>query len=239
MLGVFVGEYGVSGYKRTQYKRKKMKEFPDRDRPREKMIKRGAEALSMLELMAAIIGSGNKNIEVFSIAKSLARLVEDEFNHLTVDKLQSINGVGKAKACQIMASIELSRRFMEKRYIKIKNYRDVLPLVEELKSKKQEYFLTLTLDGAHHLIEKRTVFIGTLNESLVHPREIFADAITDRAAAIIFVHNHTATDTTPSNADIEVTQRLITVAETMGIEVLDHIILTKTGEFSFKDNGLL
>lgn len=226
-------------YKRTRYKRKRMKELPDCERPREKMIRRGAGTLSILELIAAIIGSGNKNLEVYAIAKNLARLVEDEFHQLTVDKLQAINGIGKAKACQILAAIELSRRFMVTRQIKINNHHDVIPLVKELKDKKQEYFLTLTLDGAHYLIEKRTVFIGTLNESLVHPREIFADAITDRAAAIIFVHNHTAADINPSTADIQVTQRLIKVAETMGIEVLDHIILNKTGSFSFKSNGLL
>jgi DNA repair protein RadC len=226
-------------YKRTKYKRKKMKELPDCDRPREKMMRRGAEALSILELMAAILGSGYREREVYAIAKDLARLVEEEFHQLTVDKLRTINGIGKAKACQIMAAIEFSRRFLVKKSIKINNHHDVLPLVEEVKDKKQEYFLTLTLDGAHNLIEKRTVFIGTLNESLVHPREIFADAITDRAAAIIFVHNHTATEVTPSKADLQVTKRLVEVAETMGIEVLDHIILTKTGFFSFKSKGLL
>ena len=226
-------------YKRTRYKRKKMKELPDCDRPREKMMRRGAESLSILELMAAIVGSGNKEIEVYAIAKDLTRLVEDEFHQLTVDKLRTVNGIGNAKACQIMAAIEFSRRFLVRKSIKIKNHHDVLPLVQELKGKKQEYFLTLTLDGAHNLIEKRTIFIGTLNESLVHPREVFADAITDRAAAIIFVHNHTASEVTPSKADLQVTQRLVEVAETMGIEVLDHVILNKTGCFSFKSKGLL
>jgi DNA repair protein RadC len=226
-------------YKKRQHKRKKMLEYPEFDRPREKMIKRGADSLSILELMAVMVGSGNEAVEVYTIAKDLARLVEDEFYELTVDKLKTVKGIGKSKACRIMAAIELSRRFLVRKNIKIKNHHDVLPLVEELKDKKQEYFLTLTLDGAHNLIEKRTVFIGTLNESLVHPREVFADAITDRAAAIIFVHNHTATEVTPSKADLQVTQRLVEVAETMGIEVLDHIILTKTGCFSFKSNGLL
>ncbi|UCH92467.1 MAG: DNA repair protein RadC [Candidatus Aminicenantes bacterium] len=229
----------MARYKKAQYKRKKMKDYPDVDRPREKMIRRGAKSLSILELMAVMVGSGNVAVEVYDIAKDLARLVEDEFHQLTVDKLQSVNGIGKAKACQIMAAIEFSRRFLVKKIIKINDYHDVLPLVEDLRDKKQEYFLTLTLDGAHNLIEKRTIFIGTLNESLVHPREIFADAITDRAAAIIFVHNHTSTDVTPSEADIQVTQRLKEVAETMGIEVLDHIIVTHTKNFSFKNNGLL
>lgn len=226
-------------YKRANYKRKKMKEYPDFDRPREKMIRRGAESLSILELMAVLVGSGNKDVEVYTIAKELARLVEDEFHQLTVDKLKTINGIGKCKACQIMAAIEFTRRFLVRKSIKINNYQDVLPLVEELRDRKQEYFLTFTLDCAHNLVEKRTVFIGTLNESLVHPREVFADAITDRAAAIIFVHNHTAADVAASEADIEITHRLIEVADTIGIEVLDHIIVTKTESFSFKSNGLL
>jgi DNA repair protein RadC len=226
-------------YKKRQYKLKKMREYPEFDRPREKMIKRGAESLSILELMAVMVGSGNVAVEVYTIAKDLARLVEDEFYELTVDKLKTVNGIGKCKACQILAAIEFTRRFLVKKSIKVKNHHDVLPLVKELRDKKQEYFLTLTLDAAHNLIEKRTVFIGTLNESLVHPREVFADAITDRAAAIIFVHNHTAGDVAASAADIQVTQRLTEVAGTIGIEVLDHIILTKTGSFSFKSNGLL
>lgn len=226
-------------YKKRQHKRKKMLEYPEFDRPREKMIRRGADSLSILELMAVMVGSGNEAVEVYTIAKDLARLVEDEFYELTVDRLKTVKGIGKSKACRIMAAIELSRRFLVRKNIKIQNHHDVLPLVKELKDKKQEYFLTLTLDAAHNLIEKRTVFIGTLNESLVHPREVFADAITDRAAAIIFVHNHTATEVNPSKADLQVTQRLVEVAETMGIEVLDHIILTKTGCFSFKTNGML
>lgn len=226
-------------YKKREHKRKRMKEYPEVDRPREKMVRRGADSLSILELMAVMVGSGNESVEVYTIAKDLARLVEDEFYELTLEKLNTVKGIGKSKACRIMAAIELSRRFLVRENIKIQNHNDVLPLVKELKDKKQEYFLTLTLDAAHNLIEKRTVFIGTLNESLVHPREIFADAITDRAAAIIFVHNHTATEVTPSKADLQATERLVEVAETIGIEVLDHIILTKTGFFSFKNNGVL
>jgi DNA repair protein RadC len=220
-------------------KQKRMKEYPNFDRPREKMIRRGAESLSILELMAVIVGSGNQEVEVYDIAKKLARLVEEEFHQLTVAKLQTVNGIGKAKACQIMAAIELSRRFLVNNCIKISNHQDILPLVAELRGKKQEYFLTLTLDGAHNLMEKRTIFIGTLNESLVHPREVFVDAITDRAAAVVFVHNHTSTDVTPSKADIQVTQRLREVAKIVGIEILDHIIVTKTQSFSFKSSGLL
>lgn len=226
-------------YRIKKYSRRKIDDIPKFDRPREKMMVKGPESLSTLELMAVLVGSGNKAIDVFTTAKELAKLVEKDFEGLSLQKLRNINGVGEVKACQVMAAIEFSRRFLVQEGILIRNDIDVLPLVEELRDKKQEYFLTLTLDGGHHLIERRTVFIGTLNQSLIHPREIFADAITDRAAAVIFVHNHTATDVYPSKEDILVTKRLLEVSEMMGIEVLDHIIVNKTDSFSFKNKGML
>ena len=116
---------------------------------------------------------------------------------------------------------------------------DVLGLVGELREKKQEYFLTLTLDGAARLIQKRTVFIGTLNKSIVHPREVFADAISDRAAGIVFVHNHPSGNTEPSEEDFPITERLVEVARVVGIEVVDHIIVGRDGHFSFQTEGLL
>ena len=216
-----------------------MKEIPPFDRPREKMIAKGPESLSNLELMAVLVGSGIEGKDVFVVAKEIAKIIEKDFNGLSVKKLREIDGVGKAKACQIMAALEFSRRFLVNDGIRINNEHDVFPLIEELRDKKQEYFLTLTLDGGHNLIEKRIVFIGTLNKSLIHPREVFADAITDRAAAIIFVHNHPSTDVVPSTEDILVTDRLLDVAKLVGIDVLDHIIVTKTDSFSFKNKGLL
>jgi DNA repair protein RadC len=135
--------------------------------------------------------------------------------------------------------VEFSRRFLLRVGIRINNDADILPLVEELRNKKQEYFLTFTLDGGNHLIEKRTVFIGTLTQSLIHPRDIFADAISDRAAGIIFVHNHPTTDVVPSAEDILVTNRLVDVSHMVGINVVDHIIVTKNHSFSFKSKGLL
>ncbi len=218
---------------------KKIDRIPKFDRPREKMTARGPGALSNLELMAVLLGSGIKGRDVFAVAKEIADTAEKDFERFSVEKLRTIDGIGQARACQIMAAVEFSRRFLVREGIRITNDTDVLPLVEELRKKKQEYFLTLTLDGGHNLIEKRTVFIGTLNQSLVHPREIFADAITDRAAAVIFVHNHPSTDVYPSKEDILVTNRLVEVAKLVGIEVLDHIIVTKSHSFSFKNKGLL
>lgn len=218
---------------------RKIKTIPQFDRPREKMQKKGAKALSNLELLAVILGSGIKGKDVFEVANDILKLAQDDFYNISLEKLKDIEGVGLAKACQIIAAIEFSKRFLIKEGIKIKNVDDVLRLTEELKDKKQEYFLSLTLDGASNLIQKRIVFIGTLNHSIVHPREIFADAITDRAAGIIFVHNHPSGDVGPSKQDIEITKRLVEVGKIVGIEVIDHIIIGKDGCYSFQAEEML
>lgn len=218
---------------------KKIKFIPHFDRPREKMEKKGAKALSNLELLAVLLGSGIKGKDVFEVAGDILRIAQDNFNDINLEKLKNIEGVGLAKACQIIAAIEFSKRFLIKEGIKIKCLDDVLRLTEELKYKKQEYFLSLTLDGASNLIQKRIVFIGTLNHSIVHPREIFADAITDRAAGIIFVHNHPSGDIEPSKQDIDITKRLVEVGKIVGIEVIDHIIIGKDGYYSFQAEGML
>lgn len=218
---------------------RKIKNIPKSDRPREKLQKKGVKALSNDELLAAMLGKGVKGRDVFHIAKDILKLAKDDFNNLTFEKLEKIEGVGLAKACQILSAIEFSKRFLVKDGIKIKTAKDITNLTKELKNKKQEYFLTFTLDGANNLIRKRVVFIGTLNRSLVHPREVFADAITDRAASIIFVHNHPSGNLTPSREDKLITERLIKTGDTVGIKVLDHIIVSKNGYFSFQAEGIL
>ena len=218
---------------------KKIKNIPEFDRPREKMELKGAKALSNLELLAVLLGSGIKGKGVFEVAKDILNLTKDNFDSINIETLKNIEGVGLAKACQIMAAIEFAKRFLIKEGIKIKNTEDVVNLTRELKDKKQEYFLSLTLDGASNLIQKRTVFIGTLNQSIVHPREIFADAISDRAAGIIFVHNHPSADISPSKEDIAITRRLIETGKIVGIEVIDHIIVSRNGHFSFQAEGML
>lgn len=207
--------------------------------PREKLEKKGARALSDLELLAVLLGSGIQGKDVFAVARDILKLAQGDFDNINLEKLRNIEGVGLAKACQIMAAIEFSKRFLVKEGIKVKNIDDVVKLVEELKTKKQEYFLSLTLDGASYLIQKRTVFIGTLNHSIVHPREVFADAISDRAAGIIFVHNHPSGNIDPSKEDIAITNRLLEVGKMVGIEVIDHVIVGKDGCFSFQAEGML
>ncbi|HEX3033779.1 MAG TPA: DNA repair protein RadC [Thermodesulfobacteriota bacterium] len=218
---------------------KRIRDIPRFDMPREKMEQKGAKALSNIELLAVLLGSGIKGKDVFEVAKDILKLTQDDFGNLDLEKLKDIEGVGLAKACQIIAAIEFSKRFLIKDGITVKNVENVLKLTEELKDKKQEYFLTLTLNGASNLIQKRTVFIGILNRSIAHPREIFADAISDRAAGIIFVHNHPSDNVEPSKEDVELTRRLVEAGKIVGIEVIDHVIISKDGYFSFQAEGIL
>jgi DNA repair protein RadC len=218
---------------------KKLKEIPEFDRPREKLERKGVHALSNEELLMVILGRGIPGIDVRTLAKIILKEVEKDPENINLEKLESIKGIGLAKASQILASFEFAKRYLVKEGIKVQRTNDVLTLVENIKNKKQEHFITLTLNGASNLIERRTVFIGTVTESIIHPREIFADAITDRASGIIFVHNHPMDDPQPSDVDITITKRLCEVASLIGIEVIDHVIVTKDDYFSFQSEGLL
>ncbi len=196
-------------------------------RPREKLSVKGASALSDYELLMAIIGSGNAQADVTKIARDVQKLVKEKGSELTYEDLLNIKSLGPAKATQIMAGFELWRRQFEvpDRPI-IDSPEKAVEQLADIRDKKQEYFVCLTLDGANRLIAKRIITIGTLTASLVHPREVFADAITDRAASIIVAHNHPSGSLEPSKADREVTKRLQEASELLGITLLDHIIVT-------------
>lgn len=209
------------------------------DKPREKLEKKGISALTNRELVMLILGSGIKGRDVAQQSADIIKLLEIESGNITVEKLKKVKGIGIAKAGQIMASFELARRYLIKQSKKIQNVEDILKLVEDIRDKKQEHFISLTLSGASLLIEKRVVFKGTVNSSIVHPREVFADALTDCAAGIIFVHNHPADDPEPSQADIEITKQLCEAGKLLGIKVIDHVIVAKENYFSFESAGLL
>ena len=197
-------------------------------RPREKLQARGAAALSDYELLMAIIGSGSAHADVTKIARDVRKILSEKGSNLTYEDLLKIKGLGAAKATQLMASFELWRRQFEvsERPI-IDSAEKAVELLGDIRSKKQEYFVCLTLDGANRLIAKRVISIGTLTASLVHPREVFAEAITDRAASIVVAHNHPSGNLEPSSADRQVTERLRQAGMILGIEISDHIIITK------------
>ena len=218
---------------------KNIKELHKDDKPREKLARKGVEALKNEELLSVLLGSGIQGKDVRKLAKEIVSMMDSDFDNLTLDKLCDIHGLGPAKASQLLASIELSKRYLIKSNKRITSAQDVYAELKAFSSKTQEHFLTITLDGASHIINTRTVFIGTLNQSLVHPREVFADAIADRAAGIIIAHNHPSGTLDASRADIQITQRLKEVSKLVGIELLDHVILAKNGFYSFSDEGLL
>ena len=197
-------------------------------RPREKLAAKGAQALSDYELLMAIIGSGNAQADVTKIARDVRKLVAEKGSQLTYEDLLTVKSLGPAKATQIMAGFELWRRQFEvtERPI-IDSAEKAAAQLADIRGKKQEYFVCLTLDGANRLIAKRIITIGTLTSSLVHPREVFADAITDRAASIIVAHNHPSGNLEPSAADREVTKRLQQAGDLLGITLVDHIVITE------------
>jgi len=197
------------------------------DKPREKLQTKGAAALADYELLMAIIGSGNAQADVTKIARDVQKILAAKGSELTYDDLLTVKSLGPAKTSQIMAGFELWRRQFEvsERPI-IDSLEKAVAQLGSIRDKKQEYFACLTLDGANRLIAKRTISIGTLTSSLVHPREVFADAITDRAASIIVAHNHPSGNLQASEADIEITKRLQESGKLLGITLIDHIVIT-------------
>ena len=217
---------------------KTIKDMPEHTRPREKLREKGVSALTDEELVAAILGMGTAGVDVRTIARQVAGLIREHKTELTLDHLLAVPGVGLAKAGQILSAFELARRHLLKDTVKITTATDTLPLLADIAGKQQEHFLCISLNGANEVIEKRTVTIGLLDRSQVHPREVFADVIADRAAAVIFAHNHPAGDPKPSDADLAIHEQLTQAAKILGIRVLDHIIVAKTGHYSFQETGL-
>jgi DNA repair protein RadC len=197
------------------------------DRPREKLLAKGEASLSNQELLQVVIGSGIAGADVTKIADDILVVMETYNGKPSLNDLMKIRGVSLATASKLVASLELTGRFNQTGKL-VLDEDHVLELLADIRNKPQEHFVVLTLDGANRLIEKRIITIGTLNASLVHPREVFADAITDRAAAILVAHNHPGGTLEPSGPDIVVTKRLRAAGELLGIRLLDHVIVTPT-----------
>ncbi len=213
--------------------------MPEHARPREKLREKGPKALTDEELVAAILGMGTTGIDVRTMAKQVAGLIREHKEKLALDHLLAVPGMGLAKAAQILSAFELARRHLFKDIVKIICARDVLPLVGDIVGKPQEHFVCISLNGANEVIEKRIVTIGLIDKSPVHPREVFADVIADRAATVIFVHNHPSGELQPSESDLNIHRQLTEAGKILGIQVLDHVIVTRKGYYSFKEGGLL
>lgn len=221
-------------------------DLPLSERPRERLLKLGAEALSVQELLALVLGRGTKGESVVLTAQKLL----SKFGNLrniasaSIEQLTHVKGIGLAKATQLKAALELGKRLEEYatdgRRVSVCSPEDVVKAAgSKLKGKKKEHFVALFLDTRNHLIGIHTISIGSLDSSIVHPREVFKEAIACSAASVIFVHNHPSGDPTPSEDDIKLTKRLTDVGEIMGIEVLDHIIICDACYSSMKSKGIL
>ncbi|HVC96564.1 MAG TPA: DNA repair protein RadC [Pirellulales bacterium] len=218
---------------------KSIDQIPEADRPREKLLRKGARALSDQELLAVLLGSGTPGMDVMTLAARLARLIDEKGLDVTADDLTQFNGVGDAKATLILAAIEFARRRIKPEGAKIETPADVLPHVRHFADRKQEHFLCVTINGANEILNIHVVSIGLIDRTPVHPREVFAHALSDRASGVIVAHNHPSGPLSPSPGDIDVTAQLKAAGAIVGIELLDHIIFNRTGYFSFLENGTL
>lgn len=218
-----------------------MKDLPAQDRPREKIVSRGAAALKDEELIEAIIGRGTRGRDVRAIAREICGLIGDHRTGIRYTDLASLDGVGPTKATQILACFELGRRYYAAPgpLAKVAKPEDVLPLLGDLAVRRQEHFICITLNGAGEVLGNRVITVGLLNHSLVHPREVFSDAITDRAASVICVHNHPSGSLEPSSQDIAITGQLKEAGALIGIPLIDHIIVSRNGHLSMRERGLI
>ncbi len=217
---------------------KTIKELPQHDRPREKMREKGAAALTNEELVQVILGRGVEGHDVRAMSQKIARILEEKKGRLEESDLTGMRGIGEAKSFQLLAAFEIARRFVKGDAVVINSAKDLLPLLQDIAGKQQEYFVCISINGANEVIEKRIVTVGLLDRSQVHPREVFADVIADRAAAVIFAHNHPSGDLRPSDADLRMHNQLVESAQILGLRVTDHVIIGKKGYFSFKEEGL-
>ena len=206
---------------------------------RELTLKHGSSYPSDAELLMLILGSGTKDVPVDSLSRTVVRKLSETNCENLMQTLLSIKGMGEGKALAVAAAIEFGRRRNCHNNAKIINPGDVIPFVRNYSMYPKEHFLTVTLNGGHEIIQIRVASVGTISKAIVHPREIFSEAIKENAAAMIVCHNHPSGNCTPSDEDIKTTSVLMEASDILGIALLDHVIFDKTKYFSFVEHGLL
>lgn len=216
----------------------KLKDTPKFDRPREKMEKYGPSKLSDAELLAILLRTGTKDLNVLKLSQKILQKFENEkFIDITIDELKTVHGLGTAKACEIIACFELGRRMLKgKKSSILLSPKDVWERMEDIRGSKKEHFVVFYLDSRNQEIQRDIISMGTLNESIVHPREVFENAIKNNTAAIIIAHNHPSGSLEPSQADIEITKKLIHAGKILDIKILSHVIITKDAFNELKIN---
>ena len=221
----------------------KIKDLSKIERPREKLIAKGPDNLKDEELLAILLGTGVEGKNVIEVARQILRKYSKKrLLKMKYEDLSKIKGVGPAKACTILAAAELVKRALEigeETLPLIHSTKDVIAQAVYMRDKTREHLMALFLNARNEMIYKKPMFVGTLNANLVHPREIFQEALKQNAASVILVHNHPSGDPEPSEDDLEITKRIIEAGKIMGIDVLDHIIITRSKIFSFKEKKLI
>jgi DNA repair protein RadC len=222
-----------------------IRDIPINERPRERVLNSGVESLSNGELLSIILRCGTKEKSVKDLSLEIISLVGDitNFKYLTLNKLLSIKGIGYVKAIELISVIELSKRIYvgnEKLLVKISGSLDVFNNYKDLfMDKNQELFYCLYLNNKNYVIERKLLFMGTINKSVVHPREVFKNAYLSSASGIICIHNHPSGDVNPSIEDKRFTNALVDIGKVQNIPILDHIIIGEENYFSFMENNLI
>jgi len=222
-----------------------IRDVHEADRPRERLIRQGAESLSNQELIAILLRTGTKQESVLHLANRVLTYFEQlhELKTATIEEMTAVKGIGEAKGVQLLAAIELGRRLAQQQTdgkFTVRSPKDAATyLMADMTSLKQENFVVLFMNVKNQVIHKQTIFIGSLNASIVHPREIFREAVKRSAASIICAHNHPSGNPAPSPEDIEVTKRLQEAGHIMGIELLDHVIIGDHQFISLKEKGYM
>ncbi|MCI1856664.1 MAG: DNA repair protein RadC [Sporolactobacillus sp.] len=222
-----------------------MKDLPENERPRERLIRAGAGALSEAELIAILLRSGTRHESVVDLSKRLISTFDGlkKLREASIEELETINGIGRAKAVQLLACFEIAKRLAGPpagdRFT-IRSPEDGANYVMEgMRLLKQETFVALFLNTKNQVVHQSTLFVGGLNSSIVHPREVFKEAVRHSAASIICFHNHPSGDPTPSREDLDVTRRLVSCGRMLGVDVLDHIVIGDKRFVSLKQKGLM
>ena len=221
----------------------KIKDLPKIERPREKLIEKGPQNLKDEELLAILLRTGTKEKSALDLARQVLRkFSKKKLLKVKYEDLIKIKGIDLAKACTILAAVELVKRVLkigEETLPKIESVKDVIAQFSYLREKSREHLACLYLNARNEVLFKKHLFVGTLDANICHPREIFKHALEKNAASIILVHNHPSGDPQPSKADLEITKRIKEAGKIMGIDVLDHIIISKSKYFSFKQKKLI
>ncbi|MBN2198139.1 DNA repair protein RadC [Candidatus Wolfebacteria bacterium] len=219
----------------------KIKDFPKVDRPREKLEKYGPEKLSNSELLAILLRTGGKGVNVVELAKKiLAKFSGVGLAKASFKDLKNTFGLGAAKTCEIVACFELGRRFLKnKKSILLLSPQDVWNELKDIRDNKKEHFVIFFLDARNQEIRREIISVGSLNANLVHPREVFEPAVASLAAQIIIAHNHPSGNPEASEEDLKITKRLVEAGKILGIDVIDHVVVSEGEYFSFKEKKLI